>query len=281
MERKGIRKVKGFKTTDGAGVKLVRVLGNETIKDFDPILMLDSFDSNDPKDYTAGFPFHPHRGIETITYLVKGSIEHRDSLGFSDTIHDEEVQWMCAGSGIYHEEAIPASERMLGVQIWLNLPQKDKMCEPTYHAIHKEDIREIQLENNCRLRLIAGSYQEYKGYAPQHNPLDFYEVVMGEKAEVTLASDLQKSAMIFTLLGEVEIGNEIIPEKTAVSLGEGDSLTVRSLQKEARVLILQGKALQEDVAWGGPIVMNTKEELYQAFEELQTGTFLKQKTQTN
>ena len=127
MERTVRATVQGQRTVDGAGVHLVRVLGNGTTTEYDPILMLDSFDSYDPDDYIAGFPMHPHRGIETISYVYKGAMRHRDSLGFDDTVRDGEVQWMTAGSGILHEELLPPTERMLGVQLWLNLPKKDKM----------------------------------------------------------------------------------------------------------------------------------------------------------
>ena len=127
MERKVIYQVKGSPAVDGAGVHLVRVLGPDTVKEFDPVLMLDSFDSTNPPDYTAGFPMHPHRGIETISYVSSGQMMHRDSLGHSDTISSGEVQWMTAGSGILHEELLPAAERLLGVQLWLNLPAKEKM----------------------------------------------------------------------------------------------------------------------------------------------------------
>lgn len=162
MNRKIETKVKGFRTKDGAGVSLVRVLGHDNVKDFDPILMLDSFDSLNPEDYTAGFPIHPHRGIETISNLAEGRMLHRDSLGNEDMIESGEVQWMTAGSGILHEEQFPASERMLGVQLWLNLPKKDKMTGPEYKSINKADIKEIEIEGDIAeektaLKLTKGS----------------------------------------------------------------------------------------------------------------------------
>ena len=138
MERKVIYQVKGSPAVDGAGVHLVRVLGPDTVKEFDPVLMLDSFDSTNPPDYTAGFPMHPHRGIETISYVSSGQMMHRDSLGHSDTISSGEVQWMTAGSGILHEELLPAAERLLGVQLWLNLPAKEKMTSPRYHPERRD-----------------------------------------------------------------------------------------------------------------------------------------------
>ena len=139
-QREIVKTVRGQRAVDGAGVSLVRVIGNRDVYDFDPFLMLDSFDSTDPNDYTAGFPWHPHRGIETVTYLISGKIEHMDSLGNSGTIHSGESQWMTAGSGILHQEMPKASERMLGFQLWLNLPKKDKMTEPAYLGITQEMI---------------------------------------------------------------------------------------------------------------------------------------------
>ena len=175
MERKVKTKVKGFRTTDGAGVNLVRVLGNQTTKEFDPILMLDSFDSVNPDDYTAGFPMHPHRGIETISYVSRGKMVHRDSLGNEDGISDGEVQWMNSGSGIMHEEMVPAAERLLGVQLWLNLPAKDKMSKPSYNSIKNDEIKEIEIRGG-KLRLLAGTYKEYQGYKGDYLPMDYYDI---------------------------------------------------------------------------------------------------------
>ena len=169
MKRKIIDKVTGYRTTDGAGVSLVRVLGNRTVETFDPILMLDSFDSTDPSAYEAGFPMHPHRGIETISLISTGNMMHRDSLGNSDTITDGEVQWMTAGSGILHEEMLPPSKRLLGVQLWLNMPGKDKMKSPEYHSIKKEEIKEIPIDGGI-LRLISGQYKEHKVSNQSINP---------------------------------------------------------------------------------------------------------------
>lgn len=145
MERKITKTVQGYRTRDGAGVNLVRVLGKDTIEDFDPILMLDSFDSTNPEDYIKGFPIHPHRGIETISYLYKGKMIHRDTLGNEGAITSGEVQWMNSGSGIEHEEMIPESDRLLGVQLWLNLPSSEKMIKPSYHRINFENIKELDI----------------------------------------------------------------------------------------------------------------------------------------
>lgn len=219
--------VKGFPTKDGAGVSLMRVLGNETVKEFAPILMLDSFDSTNPDDYTAGFPMHPHRGIETISYVYRGAMEHTDSLGNSDTISDGEVQWMTAGSGIMHEEKLPEAERMLGVQLWLNLPASDKMTVPEYYSIKNRDIEEIPFEGG-KIRLLAGKYKGIKGYAPKHLGLDYYDIHMKTGSTIELESSRNKSVMIFTLTGTVYVGGVEIQEKTAAKLGEGDVVTIEN-----------------------------------------------------
>jgi len=276
MERKVVRQVTGFRTQDGAGVNLVRVLGHQTVQDFDPILMLDSFDSTDPNDYVAGFPMHPHRGIETISYIYQGKIVHRDSLGNEDAIADGEIQWMTAGSGILHEERLPATERMLGVQLWLNMPAKDKMATPAYHSIKKEEIDEIA-SDGVRLRLLAGSYGEEKGFKSSYLPLDYYDIHLDAGSSVTIGTDSDRSVMIFTLLGDADIGGVLVKEKTAAKLSEGDHVVITAGERRAQILFVSSMKLGEAVAWGGPIVMNTKDELQKAFDELRQGTFLKEK----
>ena len=276
MERKIKQKVRGFKTQDGAGVNLVRVLGSGTVQEYDPILMLDSFDSINPDDYTAGFPMHPHRGIETVSYVFRGSMTHKDSLGNQETITDGEVQWMTAGSGILHEEKLPPSDRLLGVQLWLNLPAKDKMTSPAYHSIKKSDIEEISLEN-VKLRLLAGEYEGRKGYQSKYLPLDYYDLHLDQNASIILNTENERSVMAFTLLGEAYIGGELIEEKSAVKLTTGDSVEIKATDKNAQVLFISSTRLNEPIAWGGPIVMNTKEELDKAFDDLDNGTFIQNK----
>lgn len=273
MERKVKDQVRGYRTQDGAGVNLVRVLGNTTVETYDPILMLDSFDSTNPDDYTAGFPMHPHRGIETVSYIFRGKMIHKDSLGNEDAIADGEVQWMTAGSGILHEENLPASERMLGVQLWLNLPAKDKMTAPAYHSIRNSKIEEIPLENG-KLRLLAGKYKDSTGYMSKYLPLDYYDIHLEPNASIVIDTEKDRSVMVFTLVGEANIGGEVIKEKTAVKLTEGDQLVIKSMDKAAQILFVSSTLLNEPVAWGGPIVMNTKSELQKAFSDLQNGTFL-------
>lgn len=278
MERKIKEKVTGFRTRDGAGVSLVRVLGHDTVETFDPILMLDSFDSERPDDYTAGFPLHPHRGIETISLIVSGNMVHRDSLGNEDAIRDGEVQWMTAGSGIMHEEKLPVSERLLGVQLWLNMPRENKMAPPEYHSIKKEDIEEITIEGGL-LRLISGKYKDHEGFRGKYLPVDYYDIKLEPGKSFTIETGREKSVLVFTLSGAARIAGETVEEKTAVKLTEGESLVIESLEKEAEILFVSSDMLKEPVSWGGPIVMNTEQELRQAFAELRTGEFLKEKVE--
>lgn len=274
MKRTVQNKVTGFPATDGAGVKLVRVLGHGTVHEFDPILMLDSFDSHNPADYIAGFPMHPHRGIETVSYVYKGKMKHKDNLGFEDTVNDGEVQWMTAGSGILHEEQLPASERLLGVQLWLNLPADKKMVDPEYHNIKGSQIHEIPFEGG-KIRLLAGNYKEYKGFQGKYSPLNYYDIELEPNAKIEIETDSDDSIMLFTLLSEVTVEGEKIAEKTAAKLTHGTSLTIEAGKEKAKVLFIGSRTLNESISWGGPIVMNTEAELKQAFVELQRGTFIK------
>ncbi|WP_018591277.1 pirin family protein [Terrisporobacter glycolicus] len=276
MKRMIKNKVRGFRTTDGAGVSLVRVLGNTTVETYDPILMLDSFDSTNPEEYTAGFPMHPHRGIETISLVVKGNMVHKDSLGNEDGITDGEVQWMTAGSGILHEEKLPASDKMLGVQLWLNMPRKHKMAPPEYHSIKKEEIKEIPIDGGT-LRLISGQYKEHKGFMGKYLPIDYYHIILNANNKFTIETEKDKSVLVFLLSGDAKVAGETISEKTAVKLTNGDSLDIESIHEDIQILFISSDKLEEPVSWGGPIVMNTREELDLAFRELRDGSFLKEK----
>ncbi len=278
MERTIETKVKGFRTSDGAGVSLVRVLGRETVKGYDPFLMLDSFDSTNPADYTAGFPMHPHRGIETITYLAEGAIAHEDSLGNKGMINAGDVQWMTAGSGIMHEEMPQASERMLGVQLWLNMAQKDKMKPPAYHSLTKDSMPVVDLEGGS-LTVIGGEYNGVKGFQGEHHPIDFYSIRLEDGAKLTLDAPADDQVIFFLLEGDATISGEKVDEKTAVLMSRGEQVTVEANDGPIEVLYLHSTMLEEPVAWGGPIVMNTREELNLAFQELREGTFIKDRPQ--
>lgn len=278
MLRKVKKVVTGHAATDGAGVRLVRVIGYHDVKEFDPFLMMDAFDSTNPEDYTKGFPWHPHRGIETITYLIHGDIEHGDSLGNKGSIRDGDCQWMTAGSGIIHQEMPKASEQMLGLQLWLNLPAKNKMTKPQYRDISNSAIPVIE-EQNKSTRVIAGSYQGTVGAAQGDfvQPL-ILDVKLEAGAEWSLDTAEAATVFLYIFRGEGSFApdsKEYVAEKHAVLFDKGDQFWVKASDKGMRFLLLSGMPLQEPIAWGGPIVMNTKEELDQAFREIDEDIFIK------
>ena len=277
MIRDIVKEVRGQRAIDGAGVSLVRVLGNRDVYDFDPFLMLDSFDSTDPRDYTAGFPWHPHRGIETVTYLINGKIEHMDSLGNSGTIESGESQWMTAGSGIMHQEMPMASDRMLGFQLWLNLPKKDKMTTPAYLSI-TQDMIPLVASGKSSIRVLSGNFGDVTGTAPRHIPASILDVSVPKGERIVLPTKPEDNVFAFCILGDAIISAQLIAEKTAVLFGAGDCVSIEATpEKDLRFILFSAKALHEPVVWGGPIVMNTREELELAFAELRNGTFQKTK----
>lgn len=274
--KKVIKVVRGQNAVDGAGVHLVRVLGRDTATEFDPFLLLDSFDSRNPDDYTKGFPMHPHRGIETITYLAKGVLTHEDSLGNKGRIEDGGAQWMTAGSGIMHEEMPQASEKMLGIQLWLNMPGREKMADPNYFDIRKENIAVIE-KDGYSVHVLSGEFEGIQGSQTNHVQVAFFDVTLKPETEITIPAKSKETTVIFLLEGDCMIDGEIYNEKSAVLFGEGDEIKVKASDRPSRFLFIQGPPLKESIAWGGPIVMNTREELELAFEELNTNKFIKHK----
>jgi redox-sensitive bicupin YhaK (pirin superfamily) len=262
---------------DGAGVKLVRVVGHADVEDFDPFLLLDAFDSRDPRDYVKGFPWHPHRGIETVTYLIHGDIEHGDSLGNKGSILDGCCQWMTAGRGIIHQEMPQPVDRILGAQLWINLPAKDKMTEPAYRDITADMIPEVS-DGNTTVRVVSGRYREKVGPVQGDYVRTLY-------LDVSLASDttwrmaVDPASTLFCYLvsgsGRFDQSAQVIPSHRAALLVDGDEIEVASSKEGVRFLLVAGRPLKEPVAWGGPIVMNTRAELHQAFKELDEGTFIR------
>lgn len=274
-KRKMTRLERGMRAVDGAGVHLVRVLGHHSVEDYDPFLMLDSFDSRNPDDYIQGFPMHPHRGIETITYLIEGEIDHQDSLGNKGVIGAGELQWMTAGSGIIHQEMPQESDRMLGLQIWLNLPAKDKMTDPRYFDIKSDMIANVDTDFGF-VKVISGEYNGKNGTEPKYINATLLDVFVETSKSVTLDTKPEDNVFIFLIEGDAVIENTRIDEKTAVLFGKGDEIEVSATDDApVRFIYFSAEKLDEPVAWGGPIVMNTDEELELAFEELNRGTFLK------
>ncbi|MBK5201263.1 MAG: pirin family protein [Spirochaetaceae bacterium] len=274
MKRNIEKKVKGNKAIDGDNVHLVRVLSKRNYNDFDPILMLDSFDSTNYEDYKNGFPFHPHRGIETISYLSKGKMIHRDTLNNEEIIKDGEVQWMSTASGIMHEEKFPKSNRLLGVQLWLNIPKDNKMDHPSYLNIRDNEIKKIPISGGV-LKLISGNYKDYSGYKSKYLPLDFYVINLEKNNKLILETKNDQTVILFSLLGKIKISDEEVDEKTAVKLSNGDYFEIESLDENIELLVLKTQRLNEKIAWAGPIVMNNEKQINEAFKELEEGTFLK------
>lgn len=287
-KRKCTQIARGQNAIDGAGVHLRRVLGLKTIKDFDPFLMLDGFDSTNPEDYIKGFPWHPHRGIETVTYLINGAIEHGDSLGNRGTIRNMECQWMTAGSGIIHQEMPLAADRMLGCQLWVNLPAKDKMTDPQYRDITQKDVAIVE-EGNATVRVISGSYKnQAAAVSGSYVKVKYLDVELRPDTVWTYNETPNDETLFLYLIEGTLAADENVTsfeEKACAILlsasnelsTDSDEVQVKAGNGGARFLLLAAKPLKEPVAWGGPIVMNTRDELNEAFDELETNNFIKHK----
>jgi redox-sensitive bicupin YhaK (pirin superfamily) len=287
-------------TMEGAGVKLHRAFGFGTTSEFDPFLLFDDFRNDRPADYMAGFPWHPHRGIETITYVLAGDVEHRDSLGNTGKLGAGDVQWMTAGSGIMHQE-MPQGDprgRMHGFQLWANLPSSLKMTKPRYQDIPAAAIPEVTDDDGTRVRIITGDFWGRKGpvegVAADPRYLDVF-VPPGQRKTLPVEVGRHAFAYVFEgsgtfsgasqpfgVLTEKENGDgseTLVRERTGnrslVVFDSGDEVTVQAGDEGIRFLLVSGKPIEEPVAWYGPIVMNTQAELQQAVSELRSGTFIK------
>lgn len=270
---------KAVETSDGAGVKLNRVFGYNETPLFDPFLMLDYFSSENPDDFRRGFPWHPHRGIETITYILKGSVEHQDSLGNKGVIHENEIQWMKAGSGIIHQEMPEViTGRIEGFQLWLNLQAKDKMTDPLYGEI-KADMIETVVSDGVTIKIIGGNLGEIRGPIVRKKlGVNLFDIEMNKGAHYIHNPEKEINTFMFVFKGFGLFGSnkDRVSEKSAV-LFEGDGGIEIEAVEDMRFLLVEGKMINEPIAWGGPIVMNTREELKTAFSEYNNGTFIKHK----
>jgi quercetin 2,3-dioxygenase len=265
-------------TLEGAGVRLHRGFGYPEVPRFDPFLLFDDFSSSHIEDYASGFPFHPHRGIETVTYVRKGDVHHRDSMHNEGYIRAGDVQWMTAGSGVVHEEMPEGDEGLTGFQLWVNLPQSHKMMAPRYQEISHEQIPHIE-ENGARIAVIAGEYKGTRGPVENiiANPV-YLDVTLAPHTPLTIPVSDGDTAFIYVVQGSLEIENEtrIIPQGTIVRFEkEGDTIVAKSGESEVGFLYVSGKPIGEPITWYGPIVMNTDEEIKTALEELRNGTFIK------
>jgi hypothetical protein len=271
--------VEGNWVLEGAGVKLKRIFGFGDTELTDPFLLLDNFGSADPADYIAGFPWHPHRGIETITYILEGIVEHGDSLGNRGVIKNGQVQWMTAGSGIVHQEMPKAYDGVMrGFQLWANLPRKQKMTGPRYRDLDSADMPVVKGEGYS-LKLICGEYGGVSGPAQDIiiQPW-FFDVAAQAGAEFTLETRPEDNVLCFVFEGNGHFDGKktaLIEAGRLAVLGAGDAMTVTAGKEGLRFMLMAGKPLKEPVAWRGPIVMNTEAELKRAFDEYRKGTFIK------
>ena len=286
-------------TMEGAGVNLHRVFGFGDTKPFDPFLMMDDFRNDDPSKYMKGFPWHPHRGIETITYVLSGTVEHADSLGNNGSLSDGDIQWMTAGSGIIHQEMPKGNKNgaMHGFQLWANLPSNQKMTAPRYQDIKSKEIKSLVDDDGTIIKVIAGDYRGYKGpvdgIAAEPEYLDIYIPPLKFKR---FPFDTSRQGFAYIFEGDGDFHNASNPvgikvekefngqefelrdlsgNRTLVVFDNGDEVAVQAGEKGIRFLLISGTPIKEPVAWHGPIVMNTQEELKAAFNELNNGTFIK------
>ena len=286
------RLIKSKPTLEGAGVHLQRAFGFGETSDFDPFLLLDDFRNDRPEDYLAGFPWHPHRGIETITYVMAGTVEHGDSLGNRGAIAAGDIQWMTAGRGIVHQE-MPKGDhlgRMHGFQLWANLPSAKKMTAPRYQEIKSAEIPEVTEDDGTRARVVCGHFWGQRGPVEGIAADPVYvdvTVPPGKRKRLKVETTRHAFAYVFEGSGKFTsasdplavptegIGSTEADDRSLVLFDRGDEVEVQAGERGIRFLLVSGQPLQEPVAWRGPIVMNTPEELRQAFRELEQGTFLK------
>ncbi|UWQ31711.1 pirin family protein [Leisingera sp. M527] len=285
--------------TEGAGVKLHRAFGFQDPSELDPFLLFDDFRNENPEDYLRGFPWHPHRGIETITYVLSGAVEHGDSLGNAGTLGAGDVQWMTAGSGILHQEMPSgnAQGQMHGFQLWGNLPASEKMTAPRYQDVSGTEIPEIIDDDGTRVKVIVGDFWGKRG------PVDgiaadpqYLDVFIPAGVKKTLPVDTYRRAFAYVFEGQAAFADASAPQgvllekevageevnirdlsgdRTLIRFGTGDEITVQAGPEGVRFLLISGAPIHEPVAWHGPIVMNTQAELQQAFRDLRNGTFIK------
>lgn len=274
--RKITQIIRGMDTSDGAGVKLKRILGSPELNQLDPFLLLDEFKNDDPNDYEAGFPDHPHRGFETVTYMMAGAFTHRDSKGNEGHLTAGSVQWMTAGKGIIHSEMPEQSEGLAwGYQLWLNLPAKYKMTEPKYQDIPSEKLPIVE-KNGIRVKVLAGEYEGVKSPGKSFTPFTYMDVKLDPGSVFTYPAPEDHNTFIYVIEGKAKTGDETEPSYVKAGhlgvFGEGDSVKIEaSDNKPVHFLFASAQKLNEPVVRGGPFVMNTMGELKQAFLEYQTG----------
>lgn len=277
--RKLNQKLKAKATLEGAGVRLHRGFGYYELPKFDPFLLFDDFSSSTPADYLPGFPWHPHRGIETVTYMIDGDVRHEDSIGNAGVISSGSVQWMTAGSGIIHQEMPEGFSGVKGFQLWVNLPKENKMTNPRYQEFRSSSIPEVSMGKHAKAKIIAGDTEKEKGPVKDiFAKPTFIDITLDANKSIDFPVISGHTVFIYIFEGNLglKIGAPIEHTEGDVLLldREGTSVQVQAGSKGVRFLIVSGKPINETVAWYGPIVMNTKEELEAAFSQLQTGDFI-------
>jgi hypothetical protein len=289
MEMANIRRIrkilKSQPTIEGAGVHLKRAFGYQQVPELDPFLLLDDFHSDNPDEYIKGFPWHPHRGIETITYVLYGKVEHGDSMGNKGSIFSGDIQWMTAGSGIIHQEMPKGQEDglMWGFQLWANLPASHKMMDPRYQDIKSNQVPEITLDGGVNVKIICGEINGLKG--PVQDIIiepEYLDITVPPKSSFTHSVKRRHKAFAYVIEGEGYFdqdrdsnAHEMVGPESLVIFDDGDEVAISTPDRAVRALFVSGKPIGEPVAWHGPIVMNTQEELRIAFEEYEKGTFIK------
>ncbi|WP_406655613.1 pirin family protein [Methanolobus sp. ZRKC2] len=277
-----VRKIiKSVPVTEGAGVHLRRAFSHHQTKETDPFLMLDEFHSDNPKEYEAGFPYHPHRGIDTITYMLAGKVTHSDNQGNKGVIGPGDVQWMTAGSGIIHQE-MPAGDQngeLWGLQLWINLPASHKMTEPRYREIKSEQIPEIYTANGTGVKIICGDAEGMHG--PVENivtEIEYLDVKIPANGSYRHSTEIEHTVLVYILEGKAypdpESG-QVAESGSLVIFEHGNLAEIKATDENVRFLLMTGKPINEPIAWMGSVVMNTEEEARQAFEEYREGTFTK------
>ncbi|MHA2364657.1 MAG: pirin family protein [Candidatus Hodarchaeales archaeon] len=282
VRKRSIKKIlETIPTLEGAGVSLRRVFGNREAELLDPFLLMDDFGSEDPEDWIKGFPWHPHRGIETITYVMNGKVKHEDSLGNGGVISTGDIQWMTAGSGIVHQEMPELDKGSLwGFQLWANLPASQKMMDPRYRDIQSSDLPIITYKDNIQVKLISGEFAGMKGpiqdiiIEPQ-----YFDVTMPRDTSFSLEVPSEHTVFNYVIDGSALFGKEEknIGNQNLIIYNYGENVEITTEEENTRFLLISGKPLKEPIAWYGPIVMNTQDQIYEAVNEYQSGNFIKYK----
>ena len=267
--------------TEGAGVTVHRTIGTPRLRHLDPFLLLDHFASNDPDDYIAGFPDHPHRGFITLTYMLDGHMEHRDSMGNRGDLRAGGIQWMKAASGVIHSEMPQQTDGLMrGFQLWINLPAGEKMSDPQYQEFSTERIPVVE-HDAARVKIISGEYAGRRG--PIHDPhttIQYFDVSLPPETAFTHRLDGSATAFVYSFEGNLQIGSTAVEAHALAVLGSGDEIAVSAGPQGARFILLSGRPLREPIVQYGPFVMNTEPEIRQAFDDYQHGRLVKKRAQT-